>query len=57
MFQFEPMEFIHNLKYMGIGMLGVIMIVAIIMLATYAINATINRLAEVKKFREDNGED
>ena len=57
MFQFEPMEFIHNLKYMGIGLLGVIMIVAIIMLATYAINATINRLAEVKKFREDNGED
>ena len=31
------MAFITNLKYMGIGMLGVFMIVAIIMAATYAI--------------------
>ena len=35
--QFVPMEFLHNLKYMGIGMLGVFMIVAIIMAATYVI--------------------
>lgn len=35
--QFKPLEFINNLKYMGIGMLGVFMIVAIIMVATYAI--------------------
>ena len=35
---FEPMEFINNLKYMGIGMLGVFMIVGIIIGATYAIN-------------------
>ena len=34
---FNPMNFINNLKYMGIGMLGVIMIIAIIMAATYAI--------------------
>ena len=31
------MKFIDNLKYMGIGMLGVFMIIAIIMAATYAI--------------------
>lgn len=53
MFQFQPIEFVNNLKYMGIGMLGVIMIVVIIMLATYAINATINRLAAVKKSEQD----
>ena len=47
------MEFIYNLKYMGIGMLGVLMIVAIIMIATYAINATINRLAAVKAMKDD----
>ena len=35
---FEPMEFINNLKYMAIGMLGVFMIVGIIIVATYAIN-------------------
>ena len=51
-FQFKPLDFISNLKYMGIGMLGVIMIVAVIMLATYAINWTINRLAAVKAMEE-----
>ena len=35
--KFQPMEFIYNLKYMGIGMLGVFMIVGIVILATYAI--------------------
>ena len=34
---FKPMEFVYNLKYMGVGMLGVFMIVGIIMAATYAI--------------------
>ena len=36
-FIFEPMNFITNLKWMGIGMLGVFMIVAIIMASTYVI--------------------
>ena len=31
------MNFINYLKYMGIGMLGVFMIVGVIMAATYAI--------------------
>ena len=35
--KFQPGEFIDNLKYMGIGMLGVFMIVGIIIIATYAI--------------------
>jgi len=34
---FNPMKFVENLKYMGIGMLGVFMIIAIIMAATYGI--------------------
>ena len=34
---FDLMQFVYNLKWMGIGMLGVFMIVAVIMLATYAI--------------------
>ena len=34
---FEPMNFIYFLKYMGIGMLGVFIIVGVIMAATYAI--------------------
>ena len=38
-FIFEPMNFVSNLKWMGIGMLGVFMIVGIIMAATYIIGS------------------
>lgn len=51
-FVFEPMKFIENLIYMGIGMLGVFMIVGIIMGATYLINFVINKIAESKKDAE-----
>ena len=45
------MNFINNLKYMGIGMLGVFIIVGIIILATYVIGkATSNS----KKSNKDN---
>ena len=35
--QFDLMSFVYNLKYMGIGMLGVFMIIGIIILTTYCI--------------------
>ena len=38
-FVFKPIEFVNNLRYMGVGMLGVFMIVGIIMIATYIIGA------------------
>ena len=31
------MQFVYNLKYMGIGMLGVFMIIGVIILAIYAV--------------------
>ena len=34
---FEPIQFVNYLKYMGIGMLGVFIIVGIIIAATYVI--------------------
>ena len=34
---FDPIQFVNYLKYMGIGMLGVFIIIGIIMAATYAI--------------------
>ena len=40
---FKPLEFIHNLSYMGIGMLGVFIIVGIIAGATYAISGLTNK--------------
>ena len=34
---FEPYRFVENLKYMGIGLLGVFMIICIIIAATFVI--------------------
>ena len=42
----EPIEFVNNLKYMGIGMLGVFLIVGIIMGATYAIGKLSAKLGQ-----------
>ena len=44
MFEFNPMNFITNLKYMGVGMLGVFMIVAIIIASTYLIGYCTGKL-------------
>lgn len=37
---FDPIQFVNYLKYMGVGMLGVFLIVGIIMFATYIISKT-----------------
>lgn len=52
---FEPIAFINNLKYMGIGMLGVLMIVAIIMGATYLVSYVTNAVAARKEAEESDG--
>ena len=36
---FNPMAFVENLQYMGIGMLGVFIIIGVIIAATYVIGA------------------
>ena len=44
---FEPIQFVNYLKYMGVGMLGVFIIIGIIIAATYAIGKiTSNKSAE-----------
>ncbi|MBQ8005969.1 MAG: hypothetical protein IJ303_06635 [Clostridia bacterium] len=35
---FEPMNFVKNLEYMGIGMLGIFIVIGVIMGATLIIN-------------------
>ena len=37
-FQFEPMKFVENLRYMGTGMLGIFVVIGIIIVATVIIN-------------------
>lgn len=46
---FEPIEFINNLKYMGVGMIGVFVIIGIIILATFAIGKFTAKLSEGDK--------
>lgn len=36
---FKPMNFIANLKYMGMGMLGIFIVIAIIILSVYILSA------------------
>lgn len=35
--EFNPLRFVENLKYMGVGLVGVFMIIGIIIAATYLI--------------------
>lgn len=50
---FEPINFVNNLKYMGIGMLGVFMIIAVIVLSTYLIGYVTNKIEAGKKKDSD----
>lgn len=43
---FTPINFVNSLKYMGIGMLGVFIIVGIIIASTYAIGALTDAMAK-----------
>lgn len=49
---FNPMGFVENLKYMGIGMLGVFIIVGIIILATYVTAKCTNESEQCKDNNE-----
>ena len=55
-FMFEPIEFINNLKYMGLGLLGTFVIIGIIIGATMAFNNISNKLAEKKKAEQESNE-
>ena len=47
---FEPMNFVENLRYMGLGMLGIFIVIGVIMLLTMLLN----KLTEQK---DQSGED
>ena len=36
---FNPMAFVENLKYMGLGMLGIFVVMGVIILAVYGLGA------------------
>ena len=35
---FNPMAFVENLKYMGVGMLGIFIVIGVIILAVVVLN-------------------
>ena len=35
---FEPMNFVTSLKYMGVGMLGIFVVIGLIVIATVVLN-------------------
>ena len=37
-FFFEPMNFVENLKYMGVGMLGIFIVIGLIMVVVMLLN-------------------
>ena len=36
--QFDPMQFVNSLKYMGLGMLGIFVVIGLIIVATVVLN-------------------
>ena len=41
--KFDPMNFVRNLKYMGLGMLGIFVAIGVIALSIIVLNAISNR--------------
>ena len=51
--QIEMMNFVANLKYMGVGMLGVFLVIGAIIGAVYALQYGVNRFTTAKS-KSDN---
>ena len=46
---FEPMNFVYNLKYMGLGMLTILIVIGVIIIAT----AVLNKVTARKKKKDE----
>lgn len=51
--QFDLLAFVKNLKFMGLGMVGVFIIVGIIILATHFTSFTIKKVEDQKAAKKD----
>jgi uncharacterized membrane protein len=47
-FKFEPAQFVDNLYYMGVGMVGIFLVIGIIILATVALNRVFSGKAKTE---------
>lgn len=48
-FYFEPINFIKNLSYMGLGMLGIFVVIGLIAGVTVLLNDTTAKIAKKRK--------
>lgn len=48
-FEFHAISFVENLKYMGVGMIGIFIVIGVIILSVVALN----KLTAPKKKHED----
>jgi hypothetical protein len=53
--QFELMNFVANLKYMGLGMLGVFIVIGAIIGAIYLLNRSVNAVTNRQKSDDSQG--
>ena len=48
-FMFEPMNFVHNIKYMVIGMVCIIIVMGVLILITTALNKLVPKFTNTDK--------
>ncbi|MDO4562767.1 MAG: hypothetical protein Q4C12_02920 [Clostridia bacterium] len=46
---FEPYNFVENLRYMGLGMLGIAVVMAVIIIITSVLNAVTSKKSDNNK--------
>ena len=50
-FNFEPMNFVNNLGYMGKGMIGIFVVIGVIVILTVVLNKVANNIGKwIKNF-------
>ena len=50
---FEPIKFVENLKWMGVGMLGVFIVIAVIIGSIYGLNYAVNAIVAKKNSKDE----
>ena len=45
-FNFEPMNFVNNLGYMGKGMIGIFVVIGVIVILTVLLNKVANNIGK-----------
>ena len=50
---FEPINFVNNLSWMGVGMLGVFLVIGAVVASVYALNGAVNAILAKKNANDE----